>query len=260
MSRPTVQHGSQGKYVVEVQELLNKWVKKEDGKYAETLDPDGDFGNKTRDLVKRFQVNVFLYKDGKVGKMTWAALLGVEMYNCFDLPAPFVAAPNKYQCWAGATAMLLKRGAPVTTEPAGVNFEKLPGGATGGLDNSHENMRKFADYHDLAMLKAENLTCLQLCNLVDQFGRLMLNIKGVNSDMKKASSNDSHLLNLVGVRGDGQSNGTTVTLYNPSAIGYDGKIVTASYKYLKSLYPKLTYQVFYKYSNSSTPIYNPNVY
>lgn len=255
MSRPLVQYGSKGPHVEELQTLLNKWSKKEYGSIGPHCEPDGHFGPKTLETVKSFQVAVFLYTDGKVGSRTWSALLGTEMYNCFDLPLPFVAAPNQYQCWAGATAMLLKRSSPVTTQPSGVSFETLPGGGVGGLENSHGNMQKFANAHGMQMFKAEGLTCLQLVNLVDQFGRLMLNIKGVNSTMANGSPSDSHLLNLVGARGDGQASGTTITLYNPSAVGYGGRVITHGYQYFKSRYPKMTYQVFYKYSNNSSRIY-----
>lgn len=255
MALPLLQYGSKGKDVEKLQGLLNAWSKAEYGTLATTLKTDGDFGSKTRDLTKDFQVSVFLYKDGKVGSKTWAALQKIEKYNCFDLPKPFVAAPNQYQCWAGATAMLLKRSAPVTTRPAGVDFETLPGGGVGGLGNSHANMRKYATAHGLQMLQGETMSCLQLVNLIDQFGRLMLNIKGVSSSMTSSSPNDSHLLNLVGARGTGEAGGTTITLYNPSAVGFSGRVITQSYQSLKAQYPKLTYQVFYKTSNSSSRVY-----
>jgi len=256
MTRPLIQYGSKGKYVEELQELLNKWILKEDGSHTfRYCKPDGDFGPNTRDIVKDYQLSMFLLKDGIVGGKTWSALLNLETYNCFDLPKPFVDAPNQFQCWAGATAMELKQGSPNTTEPSGVLFETLAGGATGGLDNSHANMQKFADHHGLQMFKAEPLTCLQLTNLIDQFGRLMLNIKGVNSNMQKGAPDDSHLVNLVGARGSGQPDATTLTIYNPSGILTGGaRVITASHQYLKWMYPKLTYQVFYSYNNSSTPI------
>lgn len=256
MTRPLLQYGSKGQHVEELQELLNKWILKADGHHNyRYCKPDGDFGPNTRDIVKDYQLAMFLLKDGIVGNKTWSALLGIEMYNCFDLPKPFVDAPNQFQCWAGATAMELKQSSPNTTKPAGVSFEILPGGATGGLGNSHANMQKFADHHKLQLFKAEALTCLQLTNLIDQFGRLMLNIKGVNSNMQAGSPDDSHLVNLVGARGDGQPNGTTLTIYNPSGhLSGGGRVITASFQYLKSKYPKLTYQVLYNFSNRSVPI------
>jgi hypothetical protein len=256
MNRPLLQYGSKGKYVVELQELLNKYILKEDGSHSfRYCKPDGDFGPNTRDIVKDYQLSMFLLKDGIVGSKTWAALLNFETYNCFDLPKPFVDAPNQYQCWAGATAMELRQARPNTTEPAGVIFETVNGGATGGVKNEHSNMQKFADAHKLQMFKAEALSCLQLVNLIDQFGRLMLNIKGIDSNLQAGSPDDSHLVNLVGARGDGQPNGTTITLYNPSAwLTGGGRVITASYQYLKSKYPRLTYQVFYNFSNKSTPI------
>jgi hypothetical protein len=254
MTRPLVQYGSTGKYVVELQELLNKWIFREDGSYDfRYCTPDGDFGPNTRDTVMAYQRSMFLSKDGIVGSKTWAALLGTETYNCFDLPSPFVKAPNKYQCWAGATAMELKQSAPNTTKPPGVIFETLPGGATGGIQNSHANMQKFATSHSLQMFKAEAYSCLQLTRLIDQYGRLMLNIKGVNSGMTTGSPDDSHLVNLVGVRGNGQPDGTTLTINNPSGDG-SGMVIIESYQYLKAKYPKLTYQVFCSFSNRSAPI------
>ena len=171
MTRPLVQYGSTGKYVTELQELLNKWILKEDGSHDfRYCEPDGDFGPYTSDIVKSYQVSMFLLKDGVVGTKTWAALLGTETYNCFDLPVPFVKAPNKYQCWAGATAMELKQSTPNTTKPAGVMFESLPGGATGGIDNSHTNMQKYATSHSMQMYQGEAYSCLQLVRLIDQYG------------------------------------------------------------------------------------------
>jgi len=261
MSKPLLAVGAKGPSVVELQELINKWSKHEYGKFAEIIKTDGAFGSITKRKVKDFQVSCFLYKDGIVGSKTWSALLGNEMYNSFDLPIPFVSAPDEYTCWAGATAMLLRKSGhiPLKPRPSGIAFEILPGDRTGGVENSHANMQKFANHHHIQMFKAEQLSCIQLCNLVDQFGRLMLNIKGINSKLQKTSPDDSHLLILAGVRGTGQRGGTTITLYNPSAVGWGGRVSSASYNYFKNKYPRLTYQVFYSYSNRSVPVYNPNV-
>lgn len=254
MTRPLVQYGSSGKYVVELQELLNKWILREDGNYdARYCKPDGAFGPNTKDIVKAYQRAMFLSKDGIVGSKTWAALLGAETYNCFDIPSPFVRAPNRYQCWAGATAMQLKQGTPNTTKPPGVAFENLPGGLTGGIENSHVNMQKFATSHGMQMYKGEAFSCFQLVNLINQYGRLMLHIKGVNSGMTTGSPDDSHLVNLVGARGTGQADGTTFTINNPSGDGSD-MVIIESYQYLKAKFPKLSYQVFVRFSNRSAPI------
>lgn len=255
MTRPLVQYGSTGKYVVELQELLNKWILKADGNHnSRYCEPDGVFGSYTKGIVKDYQLEMFLLKDGIVGNKTWSALLGTETYNCFDLPLPFVNAPNEHQCWAGATAMELKQAAPNTTKPPGVVFETLPGGQTGGIDNSHSNMQRYATSHSMQMYQGELYSCQQLVRLIDQYGRLMLNIKGVNSSMTTGSPDDSHLVNLVGARGTGQPDGTTITIYNPSGDFGTGRVITASYQYLKSKYPKLSYQVFVKFSNRSAPI------
>ena len=254
MTRPLVQYGSSGKYVVELQELLNKWILRKDGNYDVLYcEPDGAFGPNTSDIVKSYQTSMFLSRDGIVGAKTWAALLGTETYNCFDIPANFVKAPNKYQCWAGATAMELKQSTPNTTKPPGVLFETLPGGLTGGIENSHENMQRFATSHGMQMYKAEGYSCFQLVRLLNQYGRLMLQIKGVNFDMKNASPDDSHFVNLVGARGNGLPDGTTFTINNPSGSGSD-MVIVESYQYLKTKFPKLSYQVFVRFSNRSAPI------
>jgi len=85
MTRPLVQYGSTGNYVVELQKLLNKWILKVDGSYNyRYCEPDGVFGPNTNEIVKDYQLAMFLLKDGIVGSKTWAALLGTETYNCFD--------------------------------------------------------------------------------------------------------------------------------------------------------------------------------
>lgn len=250
MSRPMLAYGAKGKPVEELQKLLNKWIEKKDGKWALLLETDKDFGNKTKEVVEDFQHKKFLYKDGIVGDLTWAALLENEGFNYFDIPANLLRAPDAYRCWAASAAMLLKRNAPLPRTP-GVDFESQPDGTLGGIGNSHENMKKFADYHDMTMVRAEGFSCLQLTTLLYRYGRLMLHIKGVNTNMIASSSDNSHLVLMLGARGDGQPSGTTITIYNPSNGG--GKI-TSSFRYLKSRYPRLTYQAFYTLSNRSMPV------
>jgi hypothetical protein len=253
MSRPTLSKGDKGKYVEELQTLLNQKLKPADRTfYTEDIKVNGVFGDHTKEFVKNYQLSAFLKKDGKVGKKTWAALLGLEMYNCFDIPNPFVPAPDQNRCWAGATGMLLGQGSPKTTPPPGVQFEQI-NGVTGGIAVDHENMKKYAKYHGIEMFEGEHFSCMQISNLVYNFGRLMLTMKGVNSNMKNSSPGDSHLLILAGLRGDGTASGTTVTLYNPSG-GMETMIVE-SFQYLKSRFPKMTYQCFYLVNNFSQPIY-----
>ncbi len=249
MSRPLLALGAKGNYVFELQNLLNKWLIEREGADALTIDTDKDFGNITKETVKDFQYTKYLYSDGIVGKMTWAALLETERFNYFDIPT-LIRAPDPYRCWAASGAMLLKRGSPLPRTP-GVDFETQPSGVVGGIENSHANMQKFADYHDMSMVKAEHYSCLQLVTDIYRYGRLMLNIKGVNTDMKASKPEDSHLVVMIGARGDGEPHGTTITIYNPSNSGSKS---SNSYHYLKSKYPKLTYQVFNTLHNRSNPI------
>ena len=68
---PVLRKGSTGPAVVQLQELLPKWI-------------DGDFGTTTESLVKEFQRSQGLAVDGVVGEQTWAALLDEEppLFRC----------------------------------------------------------------------------------------------------------------------------------------------------------------------------------
>ncbi len=69
----TLKVGSQGSDVVVLQTQLQKKG------YAVGI--DGDFGEKTEDMVQEFQADNFLDDDGIVGKMTWDLLLTVDSTN-----------------------------------------------------------------------------------------------------------------------------------------------------------------------------------
>lgn len=252
MSYPLLCYGSKGKDVVTLQKLLNQKLKKQDrGIYQDDIKINENFGSHTKEFVKNFQYSAFLLDDGVVGSKTWAALLGTEKFNCYDEPAKRVPATGQYDCWAATTATLLNQTSCNNTQPAGVDFESLGGGKVGGLKNTHTNMKKFANYHKMQMLEGDNMNCLQLCYLVYNFGRLMINVKGIDSGLNNSSPDDSHLMMILGMRGDGNSGGTTLRLYDPSG---NNQIID-SYQYLRNRFPKMTYQVFYMLNNYSKPVY-----
>jgi hypothetical protein len=66
-NRPNLQKGDKTEWVVFLQDMLN-------GCKFNPLNLDGDFGNNTENEVKRFQQQVGLTADGKVGVNTWTAL------------------------------------------------------------------------------------------------------------------------------------------------------------------------------------------
>lgn len=260
MARPKLQLGDSGKYVEELQVLLNGILKYEDRvdpDYLQDIKVNGQFNLHTKKFVQWFQNAANLYKDGKVGQKTWAALLGEEKYNCFDLPN-FVMATDSTDCWAAATAMLLDQPCTINKSMISDNsiiFENRTDGQVGGLYNSDENMQKFSRFFNFEMVKGE-LTCTQLCELVKNYGRIMLNMRGVNSYMHGGKAEDSHLVILVGVRGGGNPNDTTLLIYNPSATpGKAGVRINASYQYVRSQYNKFTWQAFYFLANWAEPIY-----
>ena len=70
MNKKTLQKGSKGSEVKELQELLNEQI-------SAGLTVDGIFGSKTLAAVKAYQTAKGLKVDGIVGYNTWCALLGI---------------------------------------------------------------------------------------------------------------------------------------------------------------------------------------
>ncbi|MEG4032177.1 MULTISPECIES: peptidoglycan-binding protein [unclassified Microcoleus] len=66
-NKPTLQRGSTGQAVKELQQLLYHW-----GYYSGAI--DGIFGIQVHNGVKGYQHRVFLQEDGIVGPITWQAL------------------------------------------------------------------------------------------------------------------------------------------------------------------------------------------
>jgi len=252
MASPILQYVDQGSYVEELQRLLNEKLPTEDRVWKSgDISVNGKFGPHTRYYVERYQSSARLKVDGVVGPMTWAALRGIEKYNCFDEPEPAIRAADDFTCWAAGTAMLKKLPNPDTTKFSDVAVETQTNGKVGGLYNSDENMKKFAKHHNFGAVTGQIITCAQLGGLLTMFGRLMLNIKGAKTNMKKGNSNDSHLVILGGLRGDGTPKGTTLTLFDTSPHPFD-PILVASFSSFNYQYAGgLTYQCFYAYSNTS---------
>jgi peptidoglycan hydrolase-like protein with peptidoglycan-binding domain len=69
LNQPTLQFGSQGAAVKELQILLNSFFP------SSLLSVDGAFGFATQQRVRSFQVRVALSSDGIVGSTTWEALI-----------------------------------------------------------------------------------------------------------------------------------------------------------------------------------------
>ncbi|MEG3857852.1 peptidoglycan-binding domain-containing protein [Microcoleus sp. herbarium12] len=67
LNKPTLQIGSTGQAVKELETLLAHW-----GYYFGPI--DGIFGIQVQNAVKRYQHRVFLTEDGIVGSITWQAL------------------------------------------------------------------------------------------------------------------------------------------------------------------------------------------
>ena len=82
-TRPTIRQGDEGEHVVTVQECLQ----------PEAGLVDGDFGPRTEDAVRKFQVREALEVDGIVGPMTWDALDSVYGLPPYIGPLPVGLPP-----------------------------------------------------------------------------------------------------------------------------------------------------------------------
>jgi peptidoglycan hydrolase-like protein with peptidoglycan-binding domain len=91
-ARPLLQQGASGPFVVQLQQLLK-------GAGFDPGPTDGEFGARTRRAVERFQHEIGLDTDGKVGPLMWAALMVVATPNAVPAtppsPPPSAAAPKR---------------------------------------------------------------------------------------------------------------------------------------------------------------------
>ncbi len=86
MSYPLLRQGDKLPAVGVLQKLLNR--------SGERLDPDGDFGSRTRAAVVRFQAARRLGADGVVGEQTWpriSANANLPIVDCIDVFDPSLA-------------------------------------------------------------------------------------------------------------------------------------------------------------------------
>lgn len=74
---PLLKKGAEGEAVKRVQKTIMAWNPKALPVYG----ADGEFGNETRNWVKRLQKAFALEQDGIVGPLTWAVILEVEAAN-----------------------------------------------------------------------------------------------------------------------------------------------------------------------------------
>ncbi len=224
--------GSQGPSVKELQELLNK-------KSNATLKVDGNFGPKTDQAVRKFQRDCWLVVDGAAGPCTWAAVRGKEKWVILH-EVRLVPQWTPDTCWSAATAML--KGVQACMSPGGVD-------AVGGLDNDSAlddpvNVRKFANFHGLTMLPGQSWTPGGIAGLL-QRGPLMINTLWNVDDFVKRKGSPGHMRILAGIRGDGNSEGSTVRIYDPWPPN-KGEILSKVYGVFMRETPAATYQIFYR--------------
>lgn len=235
MSRPVLKLGSSGNSVKELAKLL----------IAKLPDCELEPDDKAFDLtfeseVVRFQKLFHLDPDGVVGKNSWNALLGTEAFVRYQETIP-LQDHTEMHCWKFATWFLLQgKGGPasplfVTAGPAKTEANLI---GFGGLENSEANMRLFANHWHLTMLQQPVVTASSLAEMLRIHGRVMLNAK---------SSKDysSHLVTVVGIRGDGTAGGSTVAIMDPIQ---DVDHQPTCHSFAKWLYknPNMYYQMLFR--------------
>ncbi|MDQ3160164.1 MAG: peptidoglycan-binding protein, partial [Pseudomonadota bacterium] len=83
MAAIVLRTGSKGDQVRRLQEALNKKLP------GTSVRTDGDFGNKTRLAVRKYQEDAWLVVDGEAGQCTQNALFDAEAYAPIRHERPF---------------------------------------------------------------------------------------------------------------------------------------------------------------------------
>lgn len=235
MSKPVLKIGSSGNSVKELAKLLIAKLPNCE------LEPDDKVFDELFSIeVVRYQRSNHLDPDGVVGKNTWNALQGTESFTHYQ-ETTGLQDGTQMHCWKFATYFLLQgKSGPVapilvTAGPAQTeaNFFGL-----GGIENSEANMRLFANHWHLTMLQQPVITPSNLAEMLRIHGRVMLNAKSTNSF-------SSHLVTVIGIRGDGTQGGSTVAIMDPLV---EVKYQPVCHSFAKWLYksPHMYHQVFFR--------------
>ncbi|WP_211219296.1 peptidoglycan-binding domain-containing protein [Thermomonas fusca] len=104
MAVTVLRMGSKGSEVRRLQEALNRKLP------GCNLRPDGDFGNNTRNAVRRYQDQAWLVVDGEAGQCTQNALFDAEAYPPARHQRTFIPQPTNSTCWGHAQEQQRRRG------------------------------------------------------------------------------------------------------------------------------------------------------
>lgn len=217
MAVTVLRMGSKGSEVRRLQEALNRKLP------GCALRPDGDFGNNTRNAVRRYQDQAWLVVDGEAGQCTQNALFDAEAYAPARHTRPFIPQPTNSTCWAAATAMLKRSsvGAVKAATPADMWDD------TNGLYNQSDaanwvpQTERYARVHGLRSYPPASWTPQAFAGMVRQGPVMVDTLWNTGGYLRRIpggyQGSPGHMTLVVGIRGDNDptGRGTTLMVYDP---------------------------------------------
>jgi len=235
--------GSRGPLVTQLQKALNGKLRP-----SANLTPDGVFGPKTEQAVRRFQADNWLVVDGQAGVCTQNALFDTEAYMPMLHIIPFIPQPTNTTCWAASTAMMtnssvaaVKAKTPqdMWSDQAGL-FNKSD------TDDAMTSGNRYARIHGLHCNPPMSWSLGKLKAAIMR-GPLMFDMLWNANDYVAGIGSPGHMICVVGIRGDDDPSavGTTLRLHDPWSPGVGKRMSVNAFKWLNEV-PTRTYRVFEK--------------
>ena len=210
---PVLKLGSRGSAVARLQQELNRKIP-----HGRRLDPDGDFGRRTRSAVIDFQNEYWLEEDGIAGAVTQDALYETEGTRPVLHDVTYLAQPTATTCWAASAAMILNRTVAQirSATPAALLT------ADGSLRNDSEDSSpggthdRFARIHGLRHERPQSWPTNALHRMLS-YGPVMMEVLWDWDTYRRGLGSNGHYVVVAGVRGSLALGGKRLTLriYDP---------------------------------------------
>lgn len=235
--------GSTGPEVKRLQEALNLKLKP-----VPALVPDGRFGNFTHTAVLSFQRKNWLVEDGQAGPATQSCLYDTEAFAPILHKVPFIPQPTNTTCWAASTAMMTNSTVPNVIAKTPPDMIASDGGLlnSSGSDQAIVTGQRYGRIHGLRC-NAPMSWSVDLLKQALSRGPLMFDMLWRVDEYTAGRGSPGHMIVVVGMRGDGNPDGTGTTLriQDPWAPNR-GKIYSKGYFKWSVELPTMTYRVFEK--------------
>ncbi|WP_240125098.1 peptidoglycan-binding protein [Thermomonas alba] len=212
-----LRNGSSGPEVRRLQEALNRKLP------GCNLQPDGRYGPRTQDAVRRFQDQAWLVVDGEAGPCTQNALFDTEAYPPVQHQRPFIPQPTSSTCWAAATAMLKRSSVAAVKAATPSDMWDDVNGLYNASDlaNWRPLTERYARVHGLRFYPPTSWTPQAFAGMVRQGPVMVDTLWSPSGYLKRVPSgyqgSPGHMTLVVGVRGDNDPSGrgTTLMVYDP---------------------------------------------